>query len=73
MHNKSMPTKAYIIIKNQCSYSLKNECKAAGTFPAVDAARDPIALLKLIQGLCCLYDSKIQSDMATIASQNLPM
>ena len=31
-------------------------------------AQDPIALLKQIQSLCCLYDAKTQSAMATVAS-----
>ena len=35
----------------------------------VESHKDPIGLLKLIQGLCCSYDSKTQSVMATVASQ----
>jgi hypothetical protein len=35
----------------------------------VESCKDPIGLLKIIQGLCCSYDSKTQSVMATVASQ----
>jgi hypothetical protein len=38
-------------------------------FPTVDSNKDPIGLLKLIQRLCCSYDSKTQSVMAMVASQ----
>jgi hypothetical protein len=48
--------------------SLKNELEAADTFPAIRVAQDPIALLKLIQSLCCSYNAKTQSVMATVAS-----
>jgi hypothetical protein len=60
--------KAYIVIVQQCSLTLCNELKADKTFPAVCSSQDPIALLKLIQGLCCSYDSKVHSVMATVAS-----
>ena len=66
-YDKNMP-KAYIIIYNQCSNSLKNDLKVLHTFQAANARQDPIVLLKLIQGLCCSYDSKTQSVMVTIAS-----
>ena len=60
--------RAYIIIFHQCTPSLKNELEATDTFPAVRVSQDPIALLKLIQSLCCSYDAKTQSVMATVAS-----
>ncbi len=60
--------KAYIIIIQQCSPALRNDLNAEKTFPTVRSAQDPLALLKLIQGLCCSYDSKVQSVMATVAS-----
>jgi hypothetical protein len=66
-YNKNMPM-AYIIIYNQCSNSLKNDLEASDTFQAVNARQDPITLLKLVQGLCCSYNSKTQSVMATVAS-----
>ena len=68
LYNESMP-KAYIHLYNQCSTNLKNDLEASDDFPPVEAAKDPIGLLKLIQGLCCSYDSKTQSVMATVASQ----
>ena len=49
--------RAYIIIFHQCTPSLKNELEAV---PAIRVAQDPIALLKLIQSLCCSYDAKTQ-------------
>lgn len=61
--------KAYIYIYNQCSTNLKNDLETLSTFPIIEGAKDPIGLLKLIQGLCCSYDSKTQSVMATVASQ----
>jgi hypothetical protein len=61
--------KAYIHIYNQCSTNLKNDLEASTAFPHVEASKDAIGLLKLIQGLCCSYDSKTQSVMATVASQ----
>jgi hypothetical protein len=61
-------SKAYIIIIQQCSPALRNDLNAEKTFPAVRSAQDPLALLKLIQGLCCSYDSRVQSVMATVAS-----
>ncbi len=60
--------RAYIIIFHQCTPSLKNELEAADTFPAICVAQDPIALLKMIQSLCCSYNAKTQSVMATVAS-----
>ncbi len=60
--------RAYIIIFHQCTPSLKNELEATDTFPAICVAQDPIALLKLIQSLCCSYNTKTQSVMATVAS-----
>ena len=61
--------KAYIHLYNQCSTNLKNDLEASTAFPHVEASKDAIGLLKLIQGLCCSYDSKTQSVMATVASQ----
>jgi hypothetical protein len=68
LYNDSMP-KAYIQLYNQCSTNLKNDLEASTAFPHVEASKDAIGLLKLIQGLCCSYDSKTQSVMATVASQ----
>jgi hypothetical protein len=70
LYDSSMP-KAYIHIYNQCSTNLKNDLGTSSAYPTVDAVKDHIALLKLIQGLCCLYESKTQSVMATIASHKL--
>ena len=67
VYNDSMP-KAYIHLYNQCSTNLKNDLEAASAFAQVESTKDPIGLLKLIQGLCCSYDSKTQSVMATVAS-----
>jgi hypothetical protein len=53
--------KAYIIIYHQCSTHLKNELEAS-------ADQDVIGLLRMIQGFCCSYDTRIQSVMATVAS-----
>jgi hypothetical protein len=68
LYNDSMP-KAYIHLYNQCSTNLKNDLAASTAFPQVEASKDAIGLLKLIQGLCCSYDSKSQSVMAMVASQ----
>ena len=57
LYNDSMP-KAYILLYNQCSTNLKNDLEASTAFPHVEASKDAIGLLKLIQGLCCSYDSK---------------
>jgi len=67
LYDNSMP-KAYIHIYNQCSTNLKNDLEASTAFPAVKMAKDPIGLLKLIQGLCCSFDSKTQSVTATVRS-----
>lgn len=68
VYTESMP-KAYIHIYNQCSTNLKNDLETSAAFPTVESGKDPIGLLKIIQGLCCSYDSKTQSVMATVASQ----
>jgi len=68
LYNDSMP-KAYIHLYNQCSTNLKNDLEESNAFPQVEASKDAIGLLKLIQGLCCSYGSKTQSVMATVASQ----
>ena len=60
--------KAYVIIINQCSPSLKAGLEASPSYPLIRQRQNPIDLLKLIQGLCCSYDSKTQSVMATVAS-----
>ena len=59
--------KAYIHLYNQCSTNLKNDLEASTAFSHVEASKDAIRLLKLIQGLCCSYNSKTQSVMATVA------
>jgi hypothetical protein len=61
-------SKAYIVIIQQCSAALCDNLEADKTFPTVRYNQDPLALLKLIQGLCCSYDSKVQSVMATVVS-----
>jgi hypothetical protein len=68
VYKDSIP-KAYIHIYNQCSTNLKNDLEASAAFPQIESTKDPIGLLKLIQGLCCSYYSKTQSVMATVASQ----
>jgi hypothetical protein len=60
--------KAYIVIYHQCSPTLKNDLEASPTFATVRSNQDVIALLKLVQSLCCSYDAKTQSVMATVAS-----
>ena len=62
--------RAFILIFHQCTPNLKNDIEAADTFPAIRVAQDPIMPLKLIQSLCCSYDTKTktQSIMATVAS-----
>ena len=47
LYTDSMP-KAYIHLYNQCSTNLKNDLEASAAFPAVEAAKDAIGLLKLI-------------------------
>ena len=68
VYKDSIP-KAYIHIYNQCLTNLKNNLEASAAFPQIKSTKDPIGLLKLIQGLCCSYDSKTQSVMATVVSQ----
>jgi hypothetical protein len=63
---KENTQKAYVIIFHQCTPSLKNGLKATDLFPPIWSAQDLILLLKLIQSLCCSYDSKTQGVMATI-------
>jgi hypothetical protein len=58
----------FIIIFHQCTLSLKSKIEAADNFPTIRAAQDPIALLKLIQSLCCSYNAQTQSVIATVAS-----
>ncbi len=61
--------RAFILIFHQCTHNLKNDVEVADTFPAIWVAQDPIALLKLIQSICCCYDAKThQSIMAMVAS-----
>ena len=62
--------RAFIFIFHKCTPNLKNDIKAAVTFPAIRVAQDPIMLLKVIQSLCCSYNAKTQSVMATVASRN---
>ena len=68
IYKDSMP-KAYIHIYNQCLTNLKNNLEASAAFPQIESTKDPIGLLKLMQGLCCSCDSKTQSVMARVASQ----
>jgi hypothetical protein len=60
--------KAFIVIFHQCSLALENDLKAATTFVSIRSNQDVIGLLKLIQSLCCSYNAKTQSIMATVAS-----
>jgi hypothetical protein len=52
--------KAYIIAYHQCSPTLKNDLKASDAFATISSSQDVIALLKLIQSLCCSFDVKTQ-------------
>jgi len=63
-------THAFILIYHQCTPTLRNDLEATDTWAALRTAQDPIAiaLLRLIQSLCCSYDAKTQSIMATVAS-----
>jgi hypothetical protein len=70
MYTTSMP-KAFIHIYNQCSTNLKNDLGTSSAWPTVNQSKNPVELLKLIQGLCCSFDPKTQSVMATVASQKL--
>ena len=63
-----LASKAFILIFHQCTPNLKNDIEAADTFPGIWVVQDPIMLLKPIQSLCCSYDAKTQSIMATVAS-----
>ncbi len=45
--------KAYIIVYHQCSPTLKNDLKASDSFASICSSQDVIALLRLIQSLCC--------------------
>jgi hypothetical protein len=65
-YDKNM-VKAYIIFYHQCSPTLKNDLKASYLFASIRSSQDVIALLKLIQSLCCSYDAKTQGVMATVA------
>ncbi len=60
--------KAYIIVYNQCSTTLKNDLKSTDKFSLIRQNQDVLDLLRLIQGLCCSYHAKIQSVMVTVAS-----
>ena len=51
--------KAYIHLYNQCSTNLKKDLEAATSVAQVESKKDPIGLLKLIQGVCCSYDSDV--------------
>ncbi len=66
-YNKDM-AKAFIVMYHQCSPALKNNLEATSTFASIHGNQDVIGLLKLIQSLCCSYDTKTQSVMATVAS-----
>jgi hypothetical protein len=60
--------KAYIIIYHQCSPNLKNYLKASDTFTNICSNQDVIGRLKLVQSLCCSYDTKTQGVVAMVAS-----
>lgn len=64
-------SKAFIYTYNQCSTNLKNDLKSTSAFPSIEVGKDPIGLLKLIQGLCCSYGFKTQSIMVTVALQKI--
>ncbi len=66
-YSENMAT-AYIIVYNQCSTTLKNDLESTDTFSSIHQNQDVLSLLHLIQGLCCSYDAKNQSIMATVAS-----
>ena len=66
-YDKNM-AKACIIIYHKCSPNLKNDLEASDLFPSICQNQDVIKLLRLIQSLCCSYDAKTQSVMATVAS-----
>jgi hypothetical protein len=65
-YNQNM-AKAYIIIYHQCLPMLKNDLEASNMFATICSNQDVIALLKLVQSLCCLYDAKTQGVTATVA------
>jgi hypothetical protein len=60
--------KAYIIVYHQCLPTLKNDLKDSDKFATIRQNQDVIALLKLVQSLCCSYNAETQGVMATVAS-----
>jgi hypothetical protein len=52
--------KVYIIIYHQCLSTLKNDLEASDKFARIRRNWDIIALLRLVQSICCSYNSKTQ-------------
>lgn len=57
---------AYTLIFHQCSPALKTELEGSPNFETIRSTQDVLALLKLIQGFCCSFDTKTQGMMATV-------
>jgi hypothetical protein len=68
-YDKGMKS-AYTFIFHQCSPTLKMELEGSDAFPSIRASQDVLELLKMIKGLCCSFNVKIQGMMATVEVHN---
>ena len=65
---KSHLVNAWGLIYGQCTTALKSKLEGMTDFTTAKATNDIIALLKLIQGLCCKFDVKSQKYVALAAT-----
>lgn len=65
---KSNLVNAWGLIYGQCTTALKSKLDGMPAYTAVQQTNDIIALLKLIQGLCCKFDVKSQKYVALAAT-----
>jgi len=65
---KSHLVNAWGLIYSQCTTALKSKLDGMTEFTAAKATNNIIALLKIIQGLCCKFDVKSQKYVALAAT-----
>ena len=67
---KENMAKAYVIMYHQCTPNLKNELETSDAFPAIHNNQNIIALLCIIQGLCCWYGASLGGTLCFINNPN---
>ncbi len=61
--------RAYALIYDQCSPALQTKLKGQEGYDDAEANQDVVALMELIQGICCKYDASSEPVMSLVQAK----